>query len=572
MTTRRCRTVLVSLASLALVLLLGGPSISAQEQQQQKEPPKKTEPREKRGEAKPAKAQEKPAAPQQANKPKLETPAPQSNRPKQETVPPAANRPAQQTPPPTASPRTQPQRTPQGSRPAASEATLQGQQGEGRRGAAGVWPVRPSQPGRVVTTRGGDTVHRDQAGRVTEVHVKNGAVVYHAPSGIRRVEVARPGDRVVVAQSPGHGYVQRPVVFHDRSFIKRTYFVGGRPYARVYRPVTYRGVWFQIYTPVRFYRPAFYAYLFNPWLTPVAWSWGWGGNPWYGYYDGYFVPYAYYRSPALWLTDFFIAATLQAAYQERVAVGMTPASEAGGEVALSPEVKQLIADEVQRQLERERAEGQTADAYYGGDEVPVWADNTSHVFVAYTALGVNSNLGYCTVGEGDVLQLRSLPAAYASSANVLVLASRRQDCRKGSMVTVQLQDLQDMSNRMRETVERGLGDLQAHQGQSGIPPLPAAAVGTVDTPLAAEATPDPDASTEVNQAYTDADQAEQAALAQAGSGTTAGTPTVSLGQTIDQVRAILGPPQQIMDAGSKQIYIYRNVKITFMNGRVTDIQ
>ena len=607
MTAKKCRTVFARLVIVALVLLLGGVSVWAQEQQ--KEPPKKVEERGKRGEAKPAKAQEKPTAPQQANKPKPETPAPPAARSKQETAPPTTNRPAQQTPPatqrgqqtgqkppetgqrtvqpqagravqqpqqqtppPAAAPRAEPQRPPQGGRPAASEATPPGQQGDARRGQTGVWSARPIPPGRAVTTRGGDTVNRDQAGRVTEVRVKNGAVVYHAPNGVRHVEVMHPGNRVIVAEAPGHGYVQRPLVFRDRQFVKRTYFYGGVSYARVYRPVTYRGVAFEMYTPVRYYRPGFYAYVFNPWLTPVAWTWGWGDSPWYGYYGGYFAPYPYYRSPAFWLTDYFIAATLQAAYEERLTAGVTPMPVADGDVALSPEVKQLVADEVQRQLERERAESQSAGGGYATDDVPSWADNRAHVFVAYTAIGVNSNAGYCTLGEGDVLQLNGMPPPDSPAANLVVLASRRHDCRKGSLVSVELQDLQDMSNRMRETVDTGLGDLQARQGQHGIPPLPAAAVGTVDTPLAALAAPDVTAGAELNQAYRDTDQAEQSALAQSGGDTTAGTPTVSLGQTVDQVRAILGPPQQIMDAGPKQIYIYRNVKITFVNGRVSDIQ
>lgn len=406
---------------------------------------------------------------------------------------------------------------------------------------------------------------------MTSVRVPNGAVVYHAPEGLRRVEMVRPGNRVVVAVGPRHGYVQRPLEFHDRQFVKRTYFVGGRPYARVYRPIAYRGVWFQVYTPVRFYRPVFYTYVVNPWPAPVFWNWGWGGSPWFGFYGGYFAPYAYYRSPALWLTDYFIAATLQAAYEERVAASMAPAPVVSGEVVLSPEVKQLVADEVQRQIERERADSQSAGAYYSADDGPAWADNGYRVFVAYTPLGVNSNLGPCTVGEGDVLQMRGVPPDYAASANVVVLASRRQDCRTGSTVTVSLQDLQDMSNRMRETVETGLGDLQSHQGQAGIPPMPAGAAGIVDTPLAAEATPDPDADAEVSQVYDAADQADRSALGQA-SGQPDGTPTVSLGQTIDQVRAVLGPPMQIMNAGARQIYLYQNLKITFVNGRVTDIQ
>ncbi len=430
----------------------------------------------------------------------------------------------------------------------------------------------PTPPGRVVTTRGGDTVHRDQAGRVAAVRVRNGAVVYHAPNGVRHVEVVHPGDRVIVAEAPGHGYVQRPIVFRDRRFVKRTYFYGGVSYARVYRPVTYRGAFLEIYTPVRYYRPAFYAYAFNPWPTPVAWTWGWGGSPWYGYYGGYFVLYTYYRSPAMWLADFFIASTLQAAYQERMAAGVTPMPAAEGEVVLSPEVKDLIADEVRRQIERERAESQSAAAGYPSDDTPEWADNRSHVFVAYTAIGVNSSNGYCTIGEGDVLQLSSMPPPYSPTADLMVLASRRHDCRRGSMVSVQLQDLQAMSNRMRESVEAGLGDLQARQGQRGIPPLPPGSAGAIDTPLAAEATPEVNAGSELNQAYRDTTQAEQAAIAQAGNDPTAGTPTVSLGQTIDQVRAVLGPPQQIMNAGAKQIYLYQNVKITFVNGRVADIE
>ncbi len=629
MTVKKCRMAFARLMVLVLVLLVGGVTVWAQEQQ--KEPPKKVEKKAeerggKRGEAKPAKGQEKQPPPQQANKPRPQAPAQQPNRPRPETAPPTANRPTQQTPPavtprgqqpaqrppeagqrvtqpqvgrpvqqppqptqpqvgrpvqqpqrqtppPTAIPRTQPQRLPQGGRPAANENEPQGQQRENaqrgdRRGASTIGPARAVPPGRVTITRGGDAVHRDQQGRVTEVRVNNGAVVYHAPNGVRRIEVARPGNRIIVAESPRHGYVQRPLVYQDHQFVKRTYYYGGRSYARVYRPVRYHGMMFEYYTPVRYYRPAFYAYVFNPWARPVAWSWGWGASPWYGYYGGYFVPYTYYRSPAFWLTDFFIAATLQAAYQERIDAGMAPVPVADGEVVLSPEVKDLVADEVRRQIEHERAESQAIGAGYPSDDAPYWADNTSHVFVAYRALGVNSSSGYCTIGEGDVLQLNSLPPAYSSTADLVVLAARRRDCRRGSMVSVQLQDLQDMSNRMRETVEAGMSDLQARQGQNGIPQLPPSAIGTIDTPLAAEAVPDPNADAELNQAYHDTDQSEQAALAQAGND----TPTVSIGQTIDQVRATLGPPQQIMDAGPKQIYIYNNVKITFMNGRVSDIQ
>jgi hypothetical protein len=49
-------------------------------------------------------------------------------------------------------------------------------------------------------------------------------------------------------------------------------------------------------------------------------------------------------------------------------------------------------------------------------------------------------------------------------------------------------------------------------------------------------------------------------------------PTVSLGETQDQVKAAIGAPQQIIDLGPKQIYKYPDIKITFINGKVSDVQ
>lgn len=555
-TTRRVRTMVARLAAVVLVLLLGGAVLNAQPPQQQqqqqkepKEPPKKADTRAKRGGKPAARTPEKQA-------PKAEERSPRAGRPQE---PPAKAQeqgreatPSRQAPPPTvvrqpgraASPRT-------GARPTQRPVT---------------------RPAHVSTTREGATVVRDRGGRVSEVRTRSGVVVYHAPDGIRRIETERPGNRVVVAEGRNRGYVQRPVIVRDHEFFKRTYYVGGRPFVRLYRPVRYHNAIFHVYMPVRYYHPTFYAYVLNPWPVVVTWNWGWAERPWYGYYGGYFRPYIRYSSPFLWLTDFFMGATLQAAYENRLAAGMVVASPmAGPDDTLSPEVRQLIADEVRRQIAQERAEEQSGWATDVGDQVPAWADGNSHVFVAYRPLGVTSNHGYCTVGEGDVLQMTAPPPSWAGAANVMVLASRPANCRPGSVVMVSLQDLQDMSNWMRETVESGMTDLQANQGQAGIPPLPPGAVGRIDTPLAAEAMPDADANSQLTQVYDEADPIDRAAVGQVGD-SAAGTPTVSLGMTFDQVRAALGPPQQVMDAGTKQIYIYPSVKITFLDGRVSDIE
>ncbi len=48
--------------------------------------------------------------------------------------------------------------------------------------------------------------------------------------------------------------------------------------------------------------------------------------------------------------------------------------------------------------------------------------------------------------------------------------------------------------------------------------------------------------------------------------------TVNLGDTPEQVAAALGQPKNIINLGAKQIYVYANLKITFENGKVTDVQ
>jgi hypothetical protein len=47
---------------------------------------------------------------------------------------------------------------------------------------------------------------------------------------------------------------------------------------------------------------------------------------------------------------------------------------------------------------------------------------------------------------------------------------------------------------------------------------------------------------------------------------------IALGQSMDEVKANLGQPDKVVDLGSKKIYIYRDLKITFLDGKVSDVQ
>ena len=48
--------------------------------------------------------------------------------------------------------------------------------------------------------------------------------------------------------------------------------------------------------------------------------------------------------------------------------------------------------------------------------------------------------------------------------------------------------------------------------------------------------------------------------------------TIEKGQTPEQVEAALGKPDKIVNLGAKQLYIYKDLKVTFVNGKVTDVQ
>jgi hypothetical protein len=47
---------------------------------------------------------------------------------------------------------------------------------------------------------------------------------------------------------------------------------------------------------------------------------------------------------------------------------------------------------------------------------------------------------------------------------------------------------------------------------------------------------------------------------------------IEKGQTPDQVKAAIGVPDKIVNLGSKQIFIYKDLKVTFLNGKVSDVQ
>jgi hypothetical protein len=256
---------------------------------------------------------------------------------------------------------------------------------------------------------------------------------------------------------------------------------------------------------------------------------------------------------------------------------------------MSAEDKQMIVNEVKAQIALENAEaqanaqGQVADAS-GSSIARMLSDGQPHVFIPGKEVDlVDTNGQECAVTDGDVLQLTTAPPAAATAATLTVIASKGGvECRKGAQVSVAFDDLQEMHNHMRETLDTGLQELQAKQGQGGLPPAPASATGAPVTAAVAENAPPPDpaGAQELAQQAQEADKSEQEALgATSGAGDVASaapapvaTATISLGQSTDDVKAALGQPVRIINLGPKTIYQYKDMKITFKAGKVSDVE
>ena len=440
----------------------------------------------------------------------------------------------------------------------------------------------PTPHGHTTMQTSHGSVTRRPDGRVAGFHDnRRGMDVHHGINGSRHVMVERGDHSRVYVGRGGRGYVQRPYMYHGHEYARRSYYHDGHYYNHYYGRYYYHGMYMNPYFPSYYYGAAFYGWAYNPWVNPIAYGWGWGGNPWYGYYGSYFTPYPVYAAPSLWLTDYLIANSLQAAYQANQAALANPAP-------LTPEVKALIADEVKQQvaLENHEAANPNAEPDAASSSIQrLLTDGKPHVFVAGSDLDVTDAGGNeCALSEGDAIQLRGQVAPDAQAANLAVLASKGgKECPRGDVVSVALQDLQDMQNHMRETIDAGLQELQKKQGQGGLPAAPAAAkAAPVESQMAAIAPPPPpesEVAAEINQQSQAADQAEKEASTDAGSGPgpNAAAPaaepvSVDVGQTIDQVTAALGTPLKVVNLGAKKIYVFKDMKVTFLNGKVSDVQ
>ena len=404
----------------------------------------------------------------------------------------------------------------------------------------------------VVTNRGTEA-HFDPHGRVGTIKTASGMTIVHSPAGGRHIVTEHRDARGhlesrVVSNGPNRGFAEHAVQRGGHEYMHRTYVREGRTYTTVYRGYYYRGSFYYHYVPAYYFAQTYYGWGYAPWGEPIAYTgWGWGNSPWYGSSGYYFAPYPVYPSAAFWLADYLIAENLKAAYEAQAAANEAAANanaaaantdaaaayanaaaananaaaaregSQGGAAALTPEVKEMIAEEVKAQLAAEQAAAQNASAaglaapqqsIADSYRAPAALDPNRRVFIVSSHLEVSVNDQPCILRPGDVLNRTETVPDKDNTVAVNVLKSQKSDCAAGTTPRIQVADLQEMHNHFREQMDAGLKTLADNQGKNGLPSAPAAASPHVN----ADGTAAPDDAAaigaQLNQQQLEAEQAE----------------------------------------------------------------
>jgi hypothetical protein len=241
-------------------------------------------------------------------------------------------------------------------------------------------------------------------------------------------------------------------------------------------------------------------------------------------YGNYFAPAPYYSNAYLWLTDYVLAETMSAGYED----DWQPAGDASDSTAFLPddaaapgddelyaeadtpisaELRQALADELRVQVAAEAAMA-------AGGRDPAQVDlpaslKPGRLFLASQNLEVRTTgQRVCELSHGDVLRLLATPPEGSAAASLRVVASQRYDCPAGAQVTVSLQNLQEMQNDLRAELDDALAALSGGQGQNGLPPAPPAALAPPRPGMPAIPPADPGLDAMLAAEQRQADQAE----------------------------------------------------------------
>lgn len=394
----------------------------------------------------------------------------------------------------------------------------------------------------------------------------------------RTIETAHPNGLRVVSYGSHRGFTERPVVGKP-GYVSRTFVNGQSSQVAIYRMYSYQHHSYYRYVPSVYYRPAFYAWMIAPW--GVAINFDWGHPVWGAYYGAYFTPYPAYPSADLWLTDYVLNANLQQAYAEQQpanayppgyptetpssvnppgystetpsnanppgysteapanlppipnqaepysppapAVGYPTSSEPEDQ-KLSPEVKELISEQIHADIARlQTVSADVSTQNASGDSEPSEATIPESLSPGTKAFEVSTDMQLdinddqsCALTPGDVLFRETSTPDADGNVQVVVVGRKHGDCEKNTTAKLSVATLEEMNNQFELQLQTGMGILAAKGGKGPIPAPPVTA--TTRLQLASAQQLDPNAASELQQNQA----AGQQAVTELGSATSGG--------------------------------------------------
>jgi len=111
----------------------------------------------------------------------------------------------------------------------------------------------------------------------------------------------------------------------------------------------------------------------------------------------------------------------------------------------------------------------------------------------------------CQLTQGDVIYRVSDSIADDGTVTVIVKGTKKDDCAIGTKGPIDANDVQEMYNQFRQTLDAGMKSLAENSGKSGLPKAPDTSTTAGEVPAP---TPDANVESDLQQQQKDADQLE----------------------------------------------------------------
>jgi hypothetical protein len=111
----------------------------------------------------------------------------------------------------------------------------------------------------------------------------------------------------------------------------------------------------------------------------------------------------------------------------------------------------------------------------------------------------------CSLTQGDVIYRVSDQISDDNTVTVVVKGTKKDDCAIGTQGPVDANDVQEMYNNFRQTLDAGLKSLAENAGKNGVPAAPDTSTTAGEVPAP---TPDANVDADLQQQEKDADQLE----------------------------------------------------------------